>query len=211
MRVRDLRLAIVLLCLTLLGAQKSAGTAHKTSPSSAAELSNSDTFVDSLTLTGISKLSAAEQKQIADDVEDHQYPRDNLKEIAERVHYALQTRGYFRAHVGDPEVKILSQTPRREIVAVTLAVSEGEQYRLKEITFANSKAVPDTDLRRQFPLQNGDIFDTAKIRAGLEAIRRLYASKGYPNFTPVPVVDVNEAARLITLNINVDEGATTAQ
>lgn len=174
-------------------------------------LPKADVTVDSVDFTGPTRLSQAEQQQIADDVIDHQYQRSNLKEIKERVLYALQTRGYFKAQVGEPEVKVLSQGKRREIVAVTISVSECEQYRLKDITFANAKVFPADELRRQFPLQNGDLFDTEKIRRGLEAMRRLYIGKGYMNFTPVPQVQVDKSSRTIALAITVDEGAPAAK
>jgi len=79
-------------------------------------------------------------------------------------------------------------------------------YRLKAIKFQNGKAFQPTVLRAAFPIQAGEIFNTAKIRLGLENLRRLYGSMGYLTFTPVPdtVVDDNEAT--VALTIDVDEG-----
>lgn len=177
-----------------------------------AGLPKADVTIDSLTLAGTTRLSQAEQQAIIDDVEDHKYQRDDPGQIKERVLYALQTRGYFRAHVSEPEVKVLSQTRRQEVVAVKIAIDEREQYRLKEISFQNVKAFPPEELRKQFPLQNGDIFDTAKIRTGLEGMRKLYLAKGYVTFTPIPQTVLDNASRTIALSISVEEGnAATGQ
>jgi len=174
-------------------------------------LPKADVTVDSVDFTGPTKLSQAEQQQIADDVIDHQYQRSNLKEIKERVLYGLQTRGYFKAQVGEPEVKVLTQGKRREIVAVTISVNEGERYRLKDITLQNARAFSPAELRQQFPLQNGDIFDTAKIRVGLEGMRKLYAGRGYLNFTAMPQTKIDNASKTISLSIAIDEGSISAK
>ena len=57
---------------------------------------------------------------------------------------------------------------------------------MSEITFTGNKAVLTSELRNQFTIANGDVFDTEKIRRDLEGIRRVYVSRGYINFVPVP-------------------------
>ena len=88
-----------------------------------------------------------------------------------------------------------------------MPVEEGDQYRLKEITFTGNKAVSDTRaLRAQFKIKDGDIFDTEAIRKGLENLRKAYAALGYINFTPVPNTDPDDEKKTITLKIDLDEG-----
>lgn len=62
-------------------------------------------------------------------------------------------------------------------------------------------------MRAAFKISQGEIFDTEKIRAGLDNLRNLYESEGYINFTPVPNATVNKDASTIALSIDVDEGA----
>jgi outer membrane protein insertion porin family len=90
-------------------------------------------------------------------------------------------------------------------VAVLLEISEGQQYRLREIAFSGNK-VSAQELRQQFAIGNGEIFDVEKIRLGLEQLRRLYAARGYINFSPVPNTEADDANRVITLRIDFDEG-----
>jgi len=45
-----------------------------------------------------------------------------------------------------------------------------------------------------------------KIRRGLEQLRRLYASRGYINFAPVPNTDADDENRVVTLRIDCGEG-----
>ena len=213
MRSLGLALTVLLVLFLLHPGLISQSTAPKKpaagkKPPPEVPLPKGDTFVDELTLTGLTKLAKDEQQKIIDDVEDHQYPRTDLNQIRERVLYDLQTRGYYKAKVSDPQIKVLSQTPRREVVAATLNVSEGELYRLQDINFTNTRAVSPLELRQQFPLQNGDIFDMAKIQQGLDGIRRLYASKGYGSVTAVPSVRLDEAAHTVSLSFDLEEGST---
>ena len=145
------------------------------------------------------------------------YDSTKLQEDAERVRYFYQTKGYFKALVGDPKTQIhdtsgvkwyfpFKSSPGKA-VDITIPVEEGQKYRLKEITFTGNKAVKDTKpLRSLFKIKDGDVFDTEAIRKGLEALRKAYAALGYINFTPVPNTDADDEKRTISLRIDLDEG-----
>ncbi|MGC2111305.1 MAG: outer membrane protein assembly factor BamA [Candidatus Korobacteraceae bacterium] len=145
------------------------------------------------------------------------YDSTKLTEDAERVRYYYQTKGYFKALVGDPKTQIhdtsgvkwyfpFKSSPGKA-VDITMPVEEGQRYRLKEITFSGNKAVKNTKaLRGLFKIKDGDVFDTEAIRKGLEALRKAYAALGYINFTPVPNTDADDEKRTISLRIDLDEG-----
>jgi outer membrane protein insertion porin family len=144
------------------------------------------------------------------------YDSTKLNEDAERVRYFYQTKGYFKALVGDPKTQIHDTKPPwywpfskqpGKAVDIKLPVEEGDRYKLKEITFTGNKAIADTrPLRAQFRIKDGDIFDTEAIRKGLENLRKAYAALGYINFAPVPNTDANDETHEITLKIDLDEG-----
>ncbi len=145
------------------------------------------------------------------------YDSTKLQEDAERVRYYYQTKGYFKALVGDPKTQIHDTSGVKwyfpfkaspgKAVDITMPVEEGQRYRLKEITFTGNKAVKNTaGLRMLFKIKDGDIFDTEAIRKGLESLRKAYAALGYINFTPVPNTDADDEKRLISLRIDLDEG-----
>jgi outer membrane protein insertion porin family len=145
------------------------------------------------------------------------YDSTKLNEDAERVRYFYQTKGYFKALVADPQTQIhdtsgfkwywpFKNSPGKS-VDITLPVEEGERYRLKEITFTGNKAVSNTKaLRSLFKLKDGEVFDTEAVRKGLDNLRKAYAAQGYINFTPVPNTLADDEKKLITLQIDLDEG-----
>jgi len=86
------------------------------------------------------------------------------------VRYFYQTKGYFKALVGDPKTQIhdtsgvrwyFPSSRSRQGRGHHHAGGRGQRYRLKEITFTGNKAVKNTQaLRNLFKIKDGDVFDT---------------------------------------------------
>ncbi len=140
-----------------------------------------------------------------------------LSEDAERVRYEYQTLGYYKAVVQDPKTQIHDKvsvvwylpfkTKDRKLADITVPVEEGERFRLKQITFTGNKTITNTAaLRKQFRMKDGDVFNAEMVRKGLEDLRKVYGTLGYINFTAVPDTTVDEAHKLISLKIDIDEG-----
>ena len=144
------------------------------------------------------------------------YDEAKLEEDTERVRQALRDRGYFKASVDQPETHIRNQggisiftlRPRKgKVMDITLPIEEGSRYRLGSITFTGNKAVTNTKaLRALFKLKDGQIFDATLVGKGLENLRKAYGTLGYINFTAVPTPTVDEAKKLVSLSIDIDEG-----
>jgi outer membrane translocation and assembly module TamA len=192
--MRKVPVAFSLLLLSL------ASSAQSDTPSRQITLRN-------LTLSGETQISAADQRQIASEVESCRVSANPLDGISERVRYVFQQRGYFKAWVAHPTVTVVTSGSADETVDVAIAVIAGEQYRLKEINFSGNRAFAASELRQTFPISNGEIFDTEKIRRGLELLRKLYVSLGYVNATPVPEIEADDVAHTVALRVDVDEGA----
>jgi len=160
--------------------------------------------VSSVEVTSGSSVSSDHLRAITEEIAKHTYPADQIgEETAERARYTLQQDGYFKAEVRSANQLV---SPMQSTVAVLLEISEGQQYRLKEIAFSGNKVISAQELRQQFAIGSGEIFDVEKIRRGLERLRRLYASRGYINFAPVPNTDADDENRVVTLRIDCDEG-----
>lgn len=145
------------------------------------------------------------------------FDASKLEEDSERVRDALQHYGYFKATVDNPKTNLRTiqggfhippfQKRPAKVMDITIPLEEGERYRLKGITFKNNKAILDTrKLRSVFPIKDGDIVDTHLIQKGIENLRKAYGTIGYINFSAVPNTEIDDEKKLITLNIEVEEG-----
>lgn len=144
------------------------------------------------------------------------YDESKLEEDSERVRQAYRDRGYFRASVDTPLTHIRNQGglpiplihPRKgKVIDITMPVEEGDRYKLGGITFTGNKRVTNVKaLRSLFKLKDGQIFDATLVGKGLESMRKAYGTLGYINFTAVPTPRIDEAKKLVYLNIDIDEG-----
>jgi outer membrane protein assembly factor BamA len=144
---------------------------------------------------------------------------DNGKELAdeaaERIRADFQERGYFQVVVHDPSSQPLGPTTDgKQSILIIASVTEGDQFRIRTITIQS--AAPDralnistAALRDQFHLREGDLFNTAEIRAGLERLRQLYVNGGYAGAVPEPDTRIDRASHRIDLTIRIAEGPHT--
>ncbi len=143
-----------------------------------------------------------------------------LEEDKDRVRNYYQEKGYFTARALEHQVKIrevgggkfrvplfYTNKPGKR-ADVTVAIEEGRQYRINKINFVGMKLfrTPDTLMKPLFQMGEGDVFSTAKLRKGLESMRKLYGQFGYVDFVPEPSFDVLPNSNKLDLTLNVDEG-----
>jgi outer membrane protein insertion porin family len=144
------------------------------------------------------------------------YDASKLEEDSERVRQALQNKGYFRAVVGEPATHIRNEnglslftfrpkTGKR--IDIRLPIEEGDRYRLGGITFKGNKAVQNVKaLRAQFATKDGEYFNYTAVGKGLTNLQKAYGQLGYINMTGLPTPRVDQAKKLVYLDIDIDEG-----
>jgi len=148
------------------------------------------------------------------------FDANKLEEDKDRIRDAYQQKGYFTARivehqltmrdVGGSGFKIPVFKPNKpgKRADLNLTVEEGKQYNLNKINFVGVKLfkTPDALMRPLFQMQEGDVFSTAKLRKGMENLRKLYGEFGYIDFVPEPVPEPLPGSNKIDLTFNVDEG-----
>jgi outer membrane protein assembly factor BamA len=152
--------------------------------------------VSPLRLTHPGNLSTEDQNFVIREIKSHKYTSTDLDEIAERIRFAMQARGYFKVLVRDPVFTVVSEDTRGRIVDVMVAIEEGRIYRLGKIGFSNTFVFTSAELREQFLMTDGEIFNREKVANGLENLRTLYGKKGYVNFSAVPQTTIDGRAIL---------------
>src|SRR5207253_9977095 len=85
----------------------------------------------------------------------------------------------------------------RKAVNITIAIEEGERFHMGTLKIVSSD--PDKALslkvdalKTAFPLKQGDIFSTEKVRKALETYGKIYGEYGFIDFTPEPQPEVYE-------------------
>lgn len=148
------------------------------------------------------------------------YDSAKLDEDMERIRMFYQSRGYFEARVIDHNehvydvygrgIKIPLFNPKKpgKRVDVTVVLSEGDKYYLRNFNFVGMKLfkTPDLIASQVFKMKPGDVFSTEKLQKGLDQLKKLYANFGYIDFVPSPDPEPVPGKDQIDLTLDIDEG-----
>jgi outer membrane protein insertion porin family len=116
------------------------------------------------------------------------YKENKFEDDAQRVTDYYREKGFVKAQVGQPQLRILedSKDGKSRLVQLQVPVTEGPRYKIGQINFSGNTIVKSEALRPFFRLQEGEWFDEKKIRKGFERAKEAYGSLGYMEFTAAP-------------------------
>jgi len=213
-----LRLGIVILLGTLCSSRLAYAQSQSCSeiaPPSRAPVQKTKITIISVEFEGETPLSDALRARLVEDIEHSEFwitPEEPdsswVSQALNPLREAIRSRGYFRTNVEGTPYLVRAEAKEKHY-ALRVTIDRGPQYRLGNLRFASATEGPlvitDASLRQQIHLHEGDLFDVSKIRDGLEAIGRLYGSKGYIDATSEPDTTIDESGSRIDLLIKVDE------
>src|SRR3984885_7966528 len=148
------------------------------------------------------------------------YDPSKLDEDKSRVQVFYQEHGYFTARVTDSTVTmrktggegmhipLIHPNKPGTVADVSIVLEEGKLYHLNNITFTGVKffRTPEALMTPLFGMSKGDVFSTAKLRKGLENMRKLYMDFGYLDIVAEPSFDPMADSGLMDMSLSVDEG-----
>lgn len=114
-----------------------------------------------------------------------QYSRPKLQGDLERLRNWYLDQGYLKFNVDSTQVSV---SPDRLDVFVTVNVSEGQVYRIRDIRLSGDLVVDSEDILELVELSPGDTFSRTKMVNTTEAIRKRLGDEGFAfaNVNPVP-------------------------
>ncbi len=128
---------------------------------------------------------------------------DALTEIGLRS--AWRDQGYFKILLAANAQSIGGDSDYERFLVAVHVENEGPQFHLGDIRFTGGTAIPEAELRQVIPMREGELFSVERVRAGIEALTKLYGSHGYIDFTVVPDTEVDEDLQRISLEMRLDE------
>lgn len=131
------------------------------------------------------------------------YQKQTLDGDLETIRSYYMDRGYLRYSLDSTQV---SMTPDKQGVYITLNVSEGEQYTIKNVEFAGDLLGFEDVLTRLLPLREGQLYNLAEVTYTEEMVSKYLGRFGYafPQVTTIP--DIDDDNKEVSLTINVQPG-----
>lgn len=112
------------------------------------------------------------------------------------------SRGYLKAAFADAQTQIVDDGPRT-VVDVSFPVTPGKQYKLTGIQWQGNVVFAADKLQELIHLKNNEPADAVQLNDDLEAVQKLYGSKGYlmAKVTPTPTMDDAQATVVYALSV----------
>ncbi|MGB9715489.1 MAG: outer membrane protein assembly factor BamA [Thermodesulfovibrionales bacterium] len=131
------------------------------------------------------------------------YRKELMDADIEKIRDLYFNRGFIKVAIGDPEIKLTSD---RKGMIITIAVSEGVQFKVSSVEFSGNKVFGDEEIKKRITLTPDTPFSKANLRRDILSISELYSENGYAvaNITPDLIPDEN--ARLVKVVLKIDEG-----
>lgn len=134
-----------------------------------------------------------------------QYSRPKLQGDLERLRNWYLDRGYLKFNVDSTQVSV---SPDRLDVYITVNVTEGESYKVKEIKLNGDLVVDPEEILELIELNPGDTFSRTKMVNTTEAIRKRLGKEGF-TFANINAVPELHDDQTVTLTLMVAPGKRT--
>lgn len=134
---------------------------------------------------------------------DDQYSKQSLAADIETLRSFYLDRGYLKFTVDSTQVSI---TPDKKDIYITINITEGEPYTVKEVLLGGELIVPEEELRELIAVRPGDTFSRSAMTRTAELISERLGDEGYAFANVNTVPELDESARQVTLSFVVDPG-----
>ncbi|WP_415904483.1 outer membrane protein assembly factor BamA [Neptuniibacter sp. QD48_55] len=136
---------------------------------------------------------------------DDRYARQKLTGDLERVRSYYLDSGYVNFSIDSTQVSI---TPDKKNVYITLNVTEGEKYTIRDVAVAGEMVVPEAELLDAVRVEEGQVFSRRLITESQDALTKRIGDAGYmfANISPAPELHDDNT---VTVKFFVDPGKRT--
>ena len=167
--------------------------------------------IDKIVIRGNSGLTDKQIKEVMATQERQYYilrgtvQRQRLEDDVERILQIYNDHGYIHARVESHDVTVDREKAR---VTINIVVVEGAQHRVSTINATGVTLLPESEVRRQFKMKDGDVFSRSKLRDSVKAIEELYSNIGRASAEINPKVEPQVADNKIAVTFEINEGPT---
>jgi outer membrane protein insertion porin family len=132
-----------------------------------------------------------------------QYSRQKLSGDLEAIRSHYLNRGYLDFNIDSTQVSI---TPDKRDIYITINVTEGEKYTVRDVKLGGQLLLPEAELARLVTVKPGEPFSRQKLAESTKRISDRLGDEGYAFANANAVPDVDKDNRTVAFTIMVDPG-----
>jgi outer membrane protein insertion porin family len=131
------------------------------------------------------------------------YSKQALSGDLETLRSYYLDRGYIDFKIESTQVSI---TPDKKDIYITIVVSEGEIFTLRDIELAGDLEIPEEELFPLIHLKRGEVFSRKKLTASADRLNSKYSDAGYAFANVNSIPDIDRDNRTVGITFFVDPG-----
>lgn len=138
---------------------------------------------------------------------DDQYSKERLSGDLEKLQSYYLDRGYIDADV-TPDNTQVSISPNKRDLYITAGLTEGEQYKVSDVTVSGDTVLPHDDVEKQVKMfvAPGRVFSRRALEAANDSLAAVLSNIGYAFASVNPVPNLNRENRTVALDFQVNPG-----
>lgn len=134
---------------------------------------------------------------------DDQYSKQKLAADLETLRSYYLDRGYLQFNIDSTQVSI---TPDKQDIYITINITEGKPYTVKDIRLSGNLILPDSELRSLITIKPGTTFSRSELTESTRKISDRLGAEGYAFANVNTVPELDEANHQVSLIFAVDPG-----
>ena len=132
-----------------------------------------------------------------------QYSKQKLTADLETLRSHYLNRGFLDFNI---DSSLVSITPDKRDIYITISVSEGERYTVSDVQLAGQMPVPREVLEPLVRVKPGEVYSRERVNESVKAINDRLGNEGYAFANANPAPDVDRAKRTVAFTIFIDPG-----
>jgi outer membrane protein insertion porin family len=132
-----------------------------------------------------------------------QYSKQKLSGDLETLRSYYLDRGYINFNIDSTQVSI---TPDKKDIYLTINITEGDQYKVKEVRMAGDLVVEPAELFPLVQLNPGDVFSRKRVTETVEKVGERLGDIGYAFANVNTIPEVDEKNKEVVVTFFVDPG-----
>jgi outer membrane protein assembly factor BamA len=143
----------------------------------------------------------------AKNLQGQEYLRSTLQVHAEKNLLPIYLeRGYLKAAFADAQAKIAQENSEETVVDADIPVDPGRQYRLTQVQWSGNTVFAADKLQPLVHLQSGQYANAVQLDNDLQAVQRLYGSRGYVAARVHSAPQTDDTQSTVSYQLQVHEG-----
>jgi outer membrane protein insertion porin family len=137
---------------------------------------------------------------------DNKYSREKLSGDLEKLRSYYLDRGYIRFNIESTQVSV---SPDKEGVYITVNVTEGDVYSVKDIKMAGNLVLDEAEFTRLYLIKSGDTFSRQLVTYSSDLMSKRLGNDGYTFAKVDGIPKIHDDEKTVDLTFFVEPGKRT--